>query len=193
MSIAQTVRLYLRNKPYILEGLEQDIVNLSALSRKITKDLKMDRLRATKAAVIRFSKEYQKQTREMEMKVLKVLKGSRITLEDGMNVLVSEKPLPVEPKFFVGLEDSNVYIVDKLSDRVSESDLICKHENCGVFIIRSPSEIEQAPGVVAYLTSVLAEQNINVIEFTSCYTCTMLAIEKKDVARTYETLKPLVE
>ena len=38
MSVAQRVRNYLKNKPYLLEALEKGIVNLSELARLIQKD-----------------------------------------------------------------------------------------------------------------------------------------------------------
>ncbi|TRO49759.1 aspartate kinase, partial [Candidatus Bathyarchaeota archaeon] len=42
MTIAQNVRSYLRNKPYLLEALEKGIVNLSELSRQIQKELEIE-------------------------------------------------------------------------------------------------------------------------------------------------------
>lgn len=191
MSTAKRVRDYLRNKPYILEALEKDIVNLSSLSRIIGKELQIDSLIAIKAALRRFSQELQKHKRRREERVLKVLKGSSITLQDGVNVVISRKPLIAKAKLSMGLDDTNIYLVDKL-ERISEKDLLSTHKNCGMLIINSPPEIEETPGVVAYLTSILAEQNINVIEFVSCYTYTVLVIDRKDTLRTYELLSHLI-
>jgi hypothetical protein len=39
ISISKQVKTYIEHKPYILEAIEQDIVNYSALSREICKDL----------------------------------------------------------------------------------------------------------------------------------------------------------
>jgi len=55
MTIAQDVRGYLRNKPYLLEALEKGIVNLSELSRQIQEELKTDNTSAIKAALRRYS------------------------------------------------------------------------------------------------------------------------------------------
>ena len=51
--ISKQVKLYIERKPYILEAIEQDIVNYSALSREICKDLKINNADAVKAALIR--------------------------------------------------------------------------------------------------------------------------------------------
>jgi aspartokinase len=191
MSVAEKVREYLKNKPYILEALEKDIVNLSSLSRIIGKELKIDSLAAIKAAVRRFSEELRKVKRKREEKVLQILKESNITLQDGMNVIISKRPLKVKSKFIVSLNDKNVYVVDKLEE-ISEDDILSLHKNCGIVVINSPPEIEETPGVVAYLTSILAENNINVIEFISCYTYTILVVDRKDILRTYEILSKII-
>jgi aspartokinase len=191
MSVAEKVREYLKNKPYILEALEKDIVNLSSLSRIIGKELKIDSLAAIKAAVRRFSEELRKMKMKREEKVLQILKESNIALQDGMNVIISKRPLKVKSKLIVSLNDKNVYVVDKLEE-ISKDDILSLHKNCGIVVINSPPEIEETPGVVAYLTSILAENNINVIEFISCYTYTILVVDRKDILRTYETLSKII-
>jgi len=191
MSVAKRVRDYLRNKPYVLEALEKDIVNRSSLSRLIKKELQINSLIAVKAAVRRFSQELRKHKRRREERVLKVLKGSSIVLQDGVNVVISRKPLIVKAKFSMGLNNTNVYLIDKLEE-ISERDILSTHRNCGMFIVNSPPEIEKTPGVVAYLTSILAEQNINVLEFVSCYTYTVLVIDREDILRAYELLSQLM-
>ncbi len=47
-------------------------------------------------------------------------------------------------------------------------------------------------GVVAFLTTLLAEQNVNIIEFISCWTETIIVVEKKDSLKTYEALTNIV-
>ena len=41
--ISKQVKIYIERKPYILEAIEQNIVNYSALAREICKDLKSSR------------------------------------------------------------------------------------------------------------------------------------------------------
>lgn len=190
LSVAKSVRLYLRNRPYTLEALEKGIVNLSALSREIGQELGIDSPAAIKAALRRFSSELQKQKRRRERRVLKVLKNSTIALQDGVNVVRTGGPLKVKAKFAVRLGDARVYVVDKLEK--TPKDVMSLRKDCGMFVITSPPEIEKTPGVVAYLTSILAEQNINVIEFVSCYTCTILVVDRKDILRTYEILSQVI-
>lgn len=191
-SIAGRVREYLSNKPYVLEAMERDIVNTSSLSRKIGEELRIDAEGAIKAALIRFSKVVQEHKTRREQRVNNILKTSRITISDGVNVVVSTRPLALEARISMELGQTNVYLVDELKGIPKENSLSVLNENCGMITIGSPLEIEETPGVVAHLTSLLAEQNINVIEFVSCYTHTVFVINQEDISRVYEILRKAV-
>lgn len=187
MTIAADVREYLKNRPYVLEALEKGIVNLSELSRQVQTELKLNSLVAVKAALRRFAEELQRQKHRREEKVLKLLNTSTITLHDGKSVVVTSRPLEVEDKIKVSLEGKFVYLTEKSSLR-KISGILQKHEDCVMIIIHSSTELESTPGVVAFLTSLLAEQNINILEFISCWTDTIIVVEKKNALKTYEVL-----
>ena len=61
-----------------------------------------------------------------------------------------------------------------------------------MIVVHSPEELEVTPGVVAFLATLLAEQNVNIIEFISCWTETIMVVEKKDSLKTYEVLSNMV-
>ena len=187
MPIADKVRTLLKQRPYILEALEEDIANQSALSSKIASELKLTNLIAIKAAVRRFADELRKQKKKREESVLKVLRHSTISMEDGLRVIVSSKAVDRNAKVALCLDNVFVYLMSK-SGEIGKSRLLLKHELCGTFVVTSPPRIEETPGVVSYLTSILAEQGINVIEFVSCYTKTLIVVDREDVSRTYEIL-----
>jgi len=187
MPIADMVRTLLKQRPYILEALEQDIANQSALSNKIASELKLTNLTAIKAAVGRFANELRKQKKKREEGVLQVLRQSTISMEDGLRVIVSSKAVDLNAKVAVSLDNVFVYLMSK-SGAIAKSRLLLTHELCGTFVVTSPPLIEQTPGVVSYLTSILAEQGINVIEFVSCYTKTLIVVNREDISRTYEIL-----
>jgi aspartokinase len=191
MTIAQNVRNYLRNKPYLLEALEKKIVNLSELSRQIQKDLETDNTSAVKAALRRFSEELQKHKQKREEKVLQLLKRSVIAVYDRKSVMITSKEIEVKTGLKVDLLDKFVYLVDKkdMPDRIFT---LVKHDNCTMIVIHSPEELEATPGVVAFLATLLAEQNVNIIEFISCWTETIIVVEKKDSLKTYEVLSNMV-
>jgi aspartokinase len=191
MTIAQNVRDYLRNKPYLLEALEKGIVNLSELSRQIQNDLKTDNTNAIKAALRRLSEELQKHKQKREEKVLALLRRSNIAIYDRKSVMITSKEIQAENSMKVDLPGKYVYLVDK-ADMPERINTLVKHENCTMIVIHSPEELEATPGVIAFLTTLLSEQNVNMIEFISCWTETIIVVEKKDSLKTYEVLSNIV-
>jgi len=191
MTIAQDVRSYLRNKPYLLEALEKGIVNLSELSRQIQIELKTKNITATKAALRRFSEELQKRKQKREEKVLQLLKRSGIAVYDRKSVIITAKEISNNTGMKVDLPGKFVYLLDRvdLPERIST---LVKHDNCTMLVVNSPEELEATVGVVAFLTTLLAEQNVNIIEFISCWTETIIVVEKKDSLKAYETLSNII-
>jgi len=191
MTIAKKVRKHLRNKPYILEALEKGIVNLSELSRQIQEDLNIENTSAVKAALRRFAEELQKNKQKREEKVLEVLRKSVLVVYDRKSVIITSKEINDKNGMKVDLPDKFVYLLDKkdLPERVNA---LVKHDNCTMIVMHSPKELESTPGVIAFLTTLLSEQNVNVIEFISCWTETIIVVEKQDSFKTYETLSNVV-
>jgi len=192
MSIARDVRNYLKNKPYILEALEKNIVNLSELARQIQSEFKIKNLSAIKAALRRFSEDVQKHKHKREERVLKLLKKSSITVYDGNSVVITEEPINIKEKVKVNLEKIFVYLVERNELPKSSKNILRKNENCTTIIVKSPKEVETTPGVVAFLTSLLSEQNVNVIEFISVWTETIIVVDRKDSLGAYEILSGVI-
>lgn len=191
MTIAQNVRSYLRNKPYLLEALEKGIVNLSELSRQIQEELKTENTSAVKAALRRFTEELQRHKQKREEKVLQVLKRSGMAVYDRKSVMITNKEIDAKNALKVDLLNKYVYLLDR-SDLPERISALVKHEDCTMIVVHSPEELENTPGVVAFLATLLAEQNINIIEFISCWTETIMVVEKKDSLKAYEVLSNMV-
>jgi hypothetical protein len=153
---AENVRTYLRNKPYLLEALEKGIVNLSELSRQIQEELKTSNTTATKAALRRFAVELQKHKQKREEKVLQILKRSVIAVYDRKAVIITAKEIAAKNGMKVDLPGKFVYLLDRadLPERITT---LIKHDNCTMIVVNSPEELEATVGVVAFLTTLLAE------------------------------------
>jgi hypothetical protein len=188
---AENVRTYLHHKPYLLEALEKGIVNLSELSLQIQEELKTGNTTATKAALRRFAVELQKHKQKREEKVLQILKRSVIAVYDRKAVIITAKEIAAKNGMKVDLPGKFVYLLDRadLPERVTT---LIKHDNCTMIVVNSPEELEATVGVVAFLTTLLAEQNVNIVEFISCWTETIIVVDKKDSLKTYEALSNLV-
>jgi len=188
MSIARDVRNYLKNRPYILEALEKNIVNSSKLARQIQSEFRIKNFSAIKAAIRRFSEETKKHKRKREERVLRLLKKSAMTVYDGNSIIITSEQKEMKEKVRINLKDSVVYLLDRVDLPRITKDVLKKYENCTTIMIKSPIEVEITPGVVAFLTSLLSEQNVNVLEFISCWTETIIVVDRKDSLRAYEIL-----
>jgi len=191
MSVAKKVRDHLRNKPYLLEALEKGIANLSELARQIQTELKTNDTSAIKAALRRYSEELQKHKQKREERVLNLLERSSIAVYDRKSVMITGKEVNSKTGMKVDLLDKFVYLLDR-SELPERINALVKHDNCTMIVVHSPEELEATPGVVAFLTTLLAEQGVNIIEFISCWTETIIVIEKKDSLKVYENLSNLV-
>lgn len=195
MSIANLVRVYLKNKPYMLEAMDSGIVNLSALSRIIQKDLKLRDYHAVKAAVRRYSQHLEKVKQTIEQRALSVLKGNKITILDGISVLVVDKEIEIRNRAKIKIDDYYIYLIDSnvLKRAKIKANVIEKYENCSAINIHSEENVESVSGVMAYVTSLFAEYNINIIELISCYTENTLVIKREDTLKGYELLSEIVK
>lgn len=196
LSIAERVRNWLENKPYILEGLEKDLINLSELSRVIQRELKVKNIQAIKASLRRHSEKLRKIKQRREERVLEILRESKISLEDGVSVAITDKDMAIENQAKVKLDSYYLYLTEKSQiNKIRnnfKANLINTYENCTALILSSTIKIERMPGVVAFLTSLLAQQNINILEFISCYTKTIIVVERIDALRSYQILSRMI-
>ena len=110
---------------------------------------------------------------------------------DRKSVMITNKEIAVKNALKVDLLNKDVYLLDR-SDLPERISALVKHEDCTMIVVHSPEELENTPGVVAFLATLLAEQNVNIIEFISCWTETILVVEKKDSLKAYEVLSNMV-
>lgn len=195
MSTANVVRLYLKNKPYMMEALESGIVNLSALSRLIQKDLRIRNFQAVKAAVRRYSEEIGKVKQGIEARALSVLRGNRVTLLDGIAVIITDKDIDIKNSAKVRVDQYYVYLTDKneIAKIKGKTNIIKRYENCSVISIHSEENVESVSGVIAFVTSLFAEQNINIMELISCYTENILVISREDALKGYSLISDIIK
>lgn len=190
MKVSELVRVYLKNKPYTLEALEKGIVNFSALARMIQKDIGIRNYHAIKAALRRYVSELRERDISIEKHAMSILKGSTITIRSGVSVVVTYKDLDLELSSKIKLNDYYIYLTYDSGElrQIQKYSAIKTHENASAIIIHSEEKLERLPGFVAFVASLLAEQNINIIEFISCYTETLLVVSRGDALKSHELL-----
>ena len=196
MTVSDIVRMYLKNKPYTLEALENSIVNYSALARIVQRELRIKNYHAIKAALRRYAQELKENSISIEKHATSIIKSSKITIESGIAVVISTSDIDVEKSGKIKLNDYYIYLVPDPSELKyikKGRGTIKVQENASAITIHSEERLEALPGFVAFIASLLAEQNINIIEFISCYTETLLVVSNSDALKSHGLLMGITE
>lgn len=197
-NISELVWLYVKRRPFLKEVIREDIVNYSALARKISIDA-FGNLRhqdAVKMALIRLSSKMERLESDLEKKILALLKNSSMIIKNKVAVVITTKQLDeLKPLSFAKSGRHITYIVEqKELKKLPRSKAIWKtEENLNLITIESPEELEETPGVISYILGALASEGINVVEFISCYTDTLLVIKQPDTENAYRILSNIME
>ncbi|MBD3203784.1 ACT domain-containing protein [Candidatus Woesearchaeota archaeon] len=205
-NIHKATKDYIREHPSIKDCLIKGIINYSALSRLISKDLKIKKFDAVLIACRRY-REKIKNKKTLESRIKKILKKSRLEIKTKIIIVVIEKP-----RFFselLSLEESikkqkgmfnliegteTITIITDLEfkELIKEKlklKIIKINKNFVQINIICPPEIESTPGVISHIYSLFAENGINILEEMSCWTDIMIIIDEKDLSKVMEFLK----
>lgn len=191
-SIAQKVREVLMKRPFIINALTQNIVNYSALGRMIQKEIGVKNLEAVKAAIRRERKSIMKQRGFQEKKVLKLLKNTKVNLQDKIAVVISEKEIDIPYIVTADITKHHVYVVDQTKLEIEEEGDVTINKDLVALILTSPESLEDVPGVIAFISQLLASQNINIKEFISCYTDTIIVLDHQDALNAFSLLQQYI-
>ena len=188
-SVAQLVRETIQMRPSILDALNMKIVNYSALARILRDELGEGSIEAVKAAVIRVSDEIASDRKLRDEAVQSILKESKVRLQDKIAVVISPLKLDIPHIVTAHLTDQYVYVVDQTTMKGVLSDPVKVQSNLVALILLSPHRVETTPGFVAFITQLLASRNINIVEFISCSTNTIIILDDQDALKAFSLLQ----
>jgi len=187
-SVAQLVRETLSMRPFLLDALKMGIVNYSALARVLQREIGEGSLEAIKAAIIRVGEELVEEWGLREEEVLAILKESKVRLQDKIAVIISPVMLDIPYIATAYLTDSYVYIVDQTELREPLPEGVQVTRALVALILLSPERVETTPGFVAFVSQLLASRNINIVEFISCSTNTVIVLDSRDALEAFRLL-----
>ncbi len=188
-SVAQMVRETIQKRPSLLDALKMKIVNFSALARMLQAEISEGSLEAIKVAIIRVSDELVTESGLQEEKVLSILRESVVRLQDKIAVIISPEMLDIPYLVTAYLTDSYVYVVDQTQLRNALPDYTQVTSNLVALILISPPRVEETPGFVALITSLLSSREINIVEFISCSTNTVIILDSADALKAFSLLQ----
>ena len=188
-SVAQLVRDTIQMRPSLLDALNMKIVNYSALARILQDEMGEGSLEAVKAAIIRVGDEISEDRGLREDAVLSILKESKVRLQDKIAVVISPIRLDIPHIVTAHLTDQYVYIVDQTTMKQRLPDQVKVESNQVALILLSPLRVETTPGFVAFITQLLASRNLNIVEFISCSTNTIIILNPRDALSAFSLLQ----
>lgn len=209
MNITKLTESYIAEHPSVRDCLRKGLINYSSLTRQICKDLDLDIKKNFDAILIACRRYYRKTSKEkvLENKILKILKDSKLEVKTKIVVFLIEKDIyyghlielqkevKKRAELFHIIEGSNTMTVITsyefldLVKRLLKNKIIKITENLAEVTLKSSEDMEKTSGVIAYLFSLLAENNINIIETMSTWTDTLFIIGEKDVAKVMELMR----
>jgi len=180
MSVREHVEDYVEQRPFLQEALAQDIVNFSALARNMKPEIDGG-VEAIKVALRRHREDLQEERGRRREVAGKVMKGTSIRLRSGVKVQKTEESVDC----IVGARTGNGYTAvvetgaDSHGEEITEQVLIS---------LVSPEDLEDTPGVIAYLSNLLAGKDINITELISCREDTHIVLDMEDSTEAFELL-----
>lgn len=208
-SVAQHVRRYIDKRPVVRDALRMGIVNLSALTRQIQQETGIEREDAILVACRRYPAS---QDPGYESGVRSVLEGSKLEVRTHVAVWTLRPSWRLFGKLEQTLRDlrdtsSAVHVLhgsealtviaDKGAARDMEpllepGDLLSTRDGLVEVNLRTPSRIEDVPGILAFVAGALSSRGVNFVEVISCHKDNMFVIEEKDLFNAFEVLNELI-
>jgi len=184
--ISKQVKTYIQRKPYILEAIEQDIVNYSALSRKISAELKLEKKDAVKASLIRIGDEYRRIKRKTQQKVIEILRRANFSVKNKIAALHHSTFVDIKAIAYSKTPSGYMFFLDEKVARNSSFQKI--DYNLAIIHIKSSKEIESTPGAMAFILSALASDGINILHMIDCREDTFIVVKEYDAPIAFRVL-----
>lgn len=199
-------------RPQLLSALSMEIVNYSALARALKGEVER-RLgeevseAAIKVAVIRFREQLARSVTGES--VLRVIAESTTTLIDDVGLLTVRLGDPLELLKMLGNLKARLLQItqglrtltivadadalNQLLERLDRSIVEKVHFDQAAVVVESPESIISTPGVMAYMTLILAFHGINVTQVISAHTDTLFIVSREKAVEAYSLLRLAIE
>lgn len=210
-SAAELARNYIDRHPSIRDLISKDLINYSSLARLIMKDIGIKNERAVLAACRRYGIRLPRT--DAEGAIVKIYEQSRLEIKTQICIVVAKnewivlknvdtvmRRLLAERSTMLVLQSPNAITVI-FEDRhlpdvvraIGQDQIVTIKENLAQITVKSPPAIEEIAGAFSYLFTMLAEQGICLSEIVSCYTDTILIVNRKDIMHAFDILTKMIE
>ncbi|MCE4599511.1 MAG: ACT domain-containing protein [Desulfurococcales archaeon] len=214
-SISDAVRRVIDSDPCVQECLERRVVSYSGLAKKIQPLVEKligspVSLNAVKIAITRYKPPEARGVTHPRRRIIELLANSTLELRTGVSVLTAYntalgKVLSMLPdlanksRLLLLLFSINTFtiIIDRehlnvIRDAIRD-EIVEVHDDQTAVIVVSPHEIVETPGFVAYITSLVAREGLNITQIESSYTDTILIMRSDEAIKAFNILLKSIE
>lgn len=193
---ANLVRLYLKRRPQLLSMVNNGLCNYSSLARRLQKEIfpgKPHEFTAIKAALLRMAREENTGIgKDWEKGVEKILKASSVEVRSHVAVISGKSGAGVPVIAMSNSKSGVMSVVDSSFVPQMKKKGFKVMDNLTLVILCSPLDLQDTPGCVSAILDAIAAEGINVLEFISCHTDTLMVVKNQDAVRVYEILSNLI-
>jgi hypothetical protein len=209
--VADETRRYIESRPSIRDCLRYDIVNFTALARRIRAETGLESQEAVEIACRRYRRQMQDGATEEE-KLREVLRASHMEIRTHVAAITARGDLEFLERLVMGAErilskrDRLVQlfqgsgavtvmcdeeILGPILNAIPRPALLDVQRRLSAVIVRSSEEVLVTPRVLGFLAEAVGRAGINCVEMMSVYTDTLFVFRAPDAVRAFEVLSDL--
>ena len=207
LNVTKLTEQYVDQRPNVRECLKQNLLNFSKVARAIQEEHSVENFEAIVIAIRRFQEKLQKKEETITAPIKDLLHDSTIEIRNKvMTVIV---PKTVHPETLESLEkkirkQQGIYhliqgsttltiitqeVFKKDIETLFAKKIIVMKTGLVEFTLKSHEDVEETVGFIAYLTALMADRDINIIETLSAWTDTLIVIHEDDLSKMMEITK----
>ena len=214
-SIAEVVEELVIGDPVLRQCIARGAANYSRIARQLRRQVSRELGRevsidSIKMALIRLAQRMSAGEHPGD-DVLRVLASSSIEVRTGVSILslrldALPRLYPLLPeiapraRFFavmhsvlavtLAVDDT---LVDRIVGEIGGDQILEMGRGYSAIVIVSPDDVMRVPGIIAYISNLLALNNINIVHIESCYTDTILIVDRHDMEKAFNLLMRHIE
>lgn len=209
---ADVTRRYIDEHPSIRACLGWDVINFTALARKILDEKGIKNEEAVTVACRRYQRQMQTDSPQDE-EILKVARASRLEVRTRLAIITArndwEALIKVDEAAGELLKDRRhllqiiqspgaltVLLEDDLLSSVvpalGKGYVLDLYRGLAALTVRSPASIIRTPGVLAFLANALSRREVNCLEIMSSATDSTFVLEEDDLLKAFQVLSEII-
>ncbi len=214
LSTADATREYIDEHPSIREALKEDILNYTALARKIQDERELANEEAVTIACRRYQRGLLAES-DLDREIRAIIGRSRLQVQSRLAIIRmrddweivdrllevgrSILPNPAPRRVFQLVQGTQALTIrceevflSSLLPEIPARARVAVERGLGVIAFRSEPKVAETPGVLAAMVEALYRRGINCLETVSVYTDSLFVFHDRDIIPAYQVLSELL-